>query len=150
VIHPQSSDSSTIDSSDATTSTVSTDSPWRRHRDAVPGLRSGTDAERPAPITTVVVSGRLDALAASRLRGEVSNLLDEGVIRIVVDLTDVTFVDSAGLAALAGGMKHARAAGGDLRIARSPHPDAARIFRLTRFDQIFRMAESVDSLVASW
>jgi len=127
---------------------ISTDSTRRRQRDAVPG--SGTDGERPAPITTVVVSGRLDALAASRLRGEVSDLLDEGVSRIVVDLTDVTFVDSAGLAALAGGMKHARAAGGDLRIARSPHPDAARIFRLTRFDQIFRMAESVDSLVASW
>lgn len=118
----------------------------------LPSRRSSTEAggTHTIRIHTVVVSGRLDALAASGLRSEVSGLLDSGVSRIVVDLTEVSFVDSAGLAALAGGMKHARAAGGDLRIARSPHPDAARIFRLTRFDQIFRMADSVNTLVSSW
>ena len=101
-------------------------------------------------ITTIKVDGRLDAVRAVDLRTELAGAVNDGIVRIVVDLADTEFVDSAGLAALAKGMKDCRSQGGDLRIVTPVHEDATRVFALTRFDQVFTMAESAQTLVDSW
>lgn len=101
-------------------------------------------------IQTLKIVDRLDALRAVELRALIDAGIADGISRFVVDLTDATFVDSAGLAALAKGMKDARLRGGDLRVVGSSHPDAARVFTLTRFDQVFVMGESADALITSW
>jgi len=101
-------------------------------------------------VQTILVDGRLDALRATDLRSELSGIVDSGVYRIIVDLSATTFVDSAGLAALAKGMKDCRSKGGDLRLVEATEADAARVFALTRFDQVFTMGASVDELLASW
>ena len=44
--------------------------------------------------------------------------MESGSDRLIVDLGEVSFVDSSGLGAVIGGLKVARQAGGDLRIAR--------------------------------
>jgi len=101
-------------------------------------------------ILTLRVTGRLDAMGAVGLRDRLDTAIEDGINRIVVDLSSTEFVDSAGLAALAKGMKDARAEGGDLRLV-SPRSDIAlRVFQLTRFDQVFEMGQSVDSLIEAW
>jgi len=69
-------------------------------------------------VTVVSPSGRLDMAAAPAFREQVRALVTAGAARLVVDLGDVTFVDSSGLGAVIGGLRLARQAGGDLRIAR--------------------------------
>lgn len=101
-------------------------------------------------IATIAVAGRLDALRAAELRTEIDQAIEGDIVRIIVDLSEADFVDSAGLAALAKGMKDCRQKNGDLRIVAAAHPDAARVFSLTRFDQVFTMGASVDELVSSW
>lgn len=101
-------------------------------------------------IQTILVSGRLDALRATSLRTEIEASLESGVVRFVVDLTEATFIDSAGLAALAKGMKEARLRGGDLRLVAARDPNARRVFELTRFDQVFTMGDSIEDLVNTW
>lgn len=101
-------------------------------------------------ISTITVDGRLDALRATDLRTQVQQAIDDGVVRIIVDLSDAEFVDSAGLAALAKGMKDCRQLDGDLRIVSATHPDAARVFSLTRFDQVFTMGATIEELMSSW
>jgi len=101
-------------------------------------------------IATITIAGRLDALRASELRAELAQAIESGTVRIIVDLSEAEFVDSAGLAALAKGMKDCRERQGDLRVVAAQHPDAARVFSLTRFDQVFTMGASVEELVASW
>lgn len=86
---------------------------------------------------TVAVNGRLDALSAPDLRQRISSLEAEGIDEILVDLSDIDFVDSAGLAALISGMKAARLSGGDLELVRPRSDEAYRVFELTRFDQVF-------------
>ena len=55
----------------------------------------------------------------------------------MVDLGGTEFVDSSGLGALIGGLKVARLAGGDLRIAAST--DAVRkVLKLTNLDRVLR------------
>lgn len=101
-------------------------------------------------IATIQIEGRLDAVRAVDLRTEIAGAVDEGIVRIVVDLSEAEFVDSAGLAALAKGMKDCRSQGGDLRIVSPHHPDATRVFALTRFDQVFTMGETAQSLLDTW
>ena len=109
-----------------------------------------SDSSHSIEIRTVTVEERLDALRAGALREELADVISAGVTRIIVDLSAATFVDSAGLAALAKGMKDCRLAGGDLRIVASQQADAARVFSLTRFDQVFTMGDTVEELLATW
>ena len=69
-------------------------------------------------VSVVAPRGRLDLASAPTLRERLRQLIGSGTPRLVVDLGDVTFVDSSGLGAVIGGLKAARQAGGDLRIAR--------------------------------
>ena len=101
-------------------------------------------------VLTLRVAGRLDALEAAGLRRLLEGHLQDGQANIAVDLTDLEFLDSAGLAALVMGMKTARAAGGDLRLVWPSSADAMRIFELTSFDQVFTHATSMDDLLSQW
>ena len=66
------------------------------------------------------LDGRFTASGAPLLRNAVSDLVDQGTTKIVVDLGQLQFIDSSGLGALIGGLKTTRVAGGDLRIAAAP------------------------------
>ena len=109
-----------------------------------------TTATREMAVQIISLSGRLDALEAVPLRAVLDGFAQEREHNLIVDLQKVSFVDSAGLAALVKGMRDARAGGGDLRIVRSASADAVRVFTLTRFDQVFTMADSSDELMGGW
>jgi anti-anti-sigma factor len=79
----------------------------------------GIDEEALPGGLALTVSGELDMATAPELREHLAAALDSGVTRIVVDLRDVTFVDSVGLAAVL----HARSrllAGGRLALIVAP------------------------------
>ena len=78
--------------------------------------------KKEAVIATITVTGRLDAADAAPLRAAIGEHLAKGTNRLIVDLSAVEFVDSAGLAALVIGMKRARLDGGDLRLVAPRHP----------------------------
>ncbi|PRI10365.1 STAS domain-containing protein [Leucobacter massiliensis] len=88
--------------------------------------------------TVISIDGRLTASGAPLLRNAVSDLIDAGTTRIVVDLGQAEFVDSSGLGALIGSLKRARIAGGDLRIAAVPEAVHA-VLRLTNLDQVLSL-----------
>jgi anti-sigma B factor antagonist len=94
-------------------------------------------------IGVVSPQGRLNMVSARRLRETLVDLVERGTSRIVVDLGETTFVDSSGLGALIGGLKTARQAGGDLRVARVS-PAVLSVFELTNLDRILRPRASVD------
>ena len=87
--------------------------------------------------------GRLNMASARRLKDLVDDLVSGGTNRIVVDMAGTTFLDSSGLGALVAGLKAARQAGGDLRIAR-PTEAVATVFKLTNLDKLLRARDSVE------
>jgi len=95
-------------------------------------------------IAVVVPRGRLNMVAARQLRQVLGDIITGGTSRIVVDLAETTFLDSSGLGALIGGLKSARQAGGDLRIAR-PTPEVMTVFTLTNMDKVLRPRDDVGS-----
>jgi len=92
-----------------------------------------------AGLTILTLAGRLDAVAAPELRARLGEADVTGCPQVVFDLAGVDFVDSAGLAVLVWQRRASRVLGGDVVLVRPDSPDAMRVFRLTQFDQIFRM-----------
>ena len=88
---------------------------------------------------TIVLLGRLDAVEAPALRKQFAEVFAAGAITVVVDLVGVTFIDSAGLAALVRARRDAQSTGGDLVLIRPADEAALRVFRLTQFDEVFQM-----------
>ena len=91
--------------------------------------------------------GRLNMVAAPRLRSLVAELVVQGTTRIVVDLSETQSMDSSGLGALIAGLKTARQAGGDLRIA-GAGPQVESVLDLTNLRRVLRPRPDVDSAFA--
>jgi serine/threonine-protein kinase RsbW len=78
---------------------------------------------------------------------EVRELMKGGATTLVLDLTELASIDSSGLGAVMGGLRLARQAGGDLRIA-VPNRLVRQALRLTSLDRVLRPYESVDEAIS--
>lgn len=101
-------------------------------------------------VTTIAPTGRIDAFNAPDLRAEIHALLDDGVVRLIIDLQNVTFCDSAAMAVLVSALKRARQANGDVKLVWPIEKNARRIFTLTKFDRVFDMTESASDALAAF
>lgn len=93
-------------------------------------------------MTTIELEGRVDAFNAPNLRRHVNELIDEGVNRIIFDLSRVSFFDSAAMAVLVNTLKRARSSGGDVKLVWPQEDAGKRIIKLTKFDRVFDMNDS--------
>lgn len=93
--------------------------------------------------------GRLTMVAAPLLRSAIDTVVGSGSTNVVVDLSETSFVDSSGLGALVAGLKRARRAGGDLRIA-DPQEQVRMVLALTNLDRILQPFDSVEDAVHGW
>jgi len=82
----------------------------------------------------IALEGRLDTNTSPELESFVQGLYDKSVNDIVVDLSDCSFVSSAGLRVIVAMQKHA-AAGGSL-VFRGVQPEVMEVFQMTGFDNI--------------
>jgi anti-sigma B factor antagonist len=111
-------------------------------------LESRTETQQNG-IAIIAFTGRLDFLSAGDARTQLAAAVEQGSRRLVVDLGETAFIDSSGLGALIGGLKAARKAGGDLRIAR-PTEQARAVLALTSLDRVFRFYPSVTEALADY
>jgi len=95
------------------------------------------------------LEGRLDLLSAQELKVRLAETVAAGHQRLVVDLGEVPFIDSSGLGALISGLKVARQAGGDLRIAR-PGDQPRTVLQLTTLDRVLRPYATVEEALAGF
>lgn len=92
-------------------------------------------------VVSIELAGRLDAFEVPRLRKVCDDLIAGGSSHLVFDLTYVDMIDSAGLAVLVSALKRTRILNGDVRLIWPDNPAAARILKLTKFDQVFTSIE---------
>jgi anti-sigma B factor antagonist len=119
--------------------------PLPEYRSDFPGAGLMTD------IRTAVLqpTGRLNMVAAPAFKNLVEETVSSGQTRIIVDLGEVTFIDSSGLGALIAGLKATRQAGGDLRIAAVPE-QVMTVLRLTNLDRVLRAHTTVLDASHDW
>lgn len=94
-------------------------------------------------VVVIRPEGRLNMTASPALREQLHGLIRDGSTRLVVDLSAVDFIDSSGLGALISGLKVARQAGGDLRIA-DPCEQVTAVLELTNLNRVLKPFASAD------
>lgn len=90
--------------------------------------------------------GELDAFTVSQFRQALADLASSQ--RLVIDMSGIPFVDSAGLGALIGGIRRTRELGGDVAVS-CDRPTLVRLLRTTGFDRIVSVTETVDEAKAA-
>jgi anti-sigma B factor antagonist len=83
----------------------------------------------------VQVKGEVDSYTAPMLEQRLTELVDGGVCEIVLDVADLTFMDTTGLAALARTFKRLRSGQGRLSL-RSPRPNVQKTLEITGLDKV--------------
>lgn len=86
-------------------------------------------------------AGILDSTQAPDLRKAVEQAIEDGAKIVLIDLKDVTFVDSSGLGALVVALKAVRSINGQLYIC-SINEQIRILFELTSMDQVFNVFEN--------
>ena len=109
--------------------------------DGVVGRASGAGV-------VLTVLGDLDMAGAPALRQAVVAEVSGGTRLLVLDLTAVDFLDSAGLGAMVGGLRRLRAHGGDLMVV-CPEPRIRRVFESCDLDRVFVLHPDVGSVISA-
>lgn len=90
----------------------------------------------------------MDAACADELRAVFAEV-ERKASRIVLDMRQVSFIDSSIIGALVGLLRRVRAAGGDVKLA-GVTPEVEMIFEVTRLHRVFRLLPSVDAAIADF
>ena len=100
-------------------------------------------------ISVISVNGYIDTTTASELEESLKRLLGKGRYNIVIDLSGVNYISSAGWGIFISEIKKIRENGGDLKLA-SMVADVYEVFELLEFQTILESFDSVDEAVASY
>jgi anti-anti-sigma factor len=99
---------------------------------------------RAAPVdeltTLVEIEGEVTFSNVNGLGRELAGALREGVRNLVVDLTDVAFIDSSGLSALLTASAQARERGGAVALVHGANPPS--IFRFRGVERLLSLYDS--------
>ncbi|HEU5037385.1 MAG TPA: STAS domain-containing protein [Nocardioides sp.] len=96
----------------------------------------------------VRLGGELDVLTTSRLRAALNEqLVDEGQVHLVVDLTGLSFMDSSGLGTLVRAQRQARALRGSFAVVCDDGP-VLRVMTVTGLVHVLRVHDSLEAATA--
>lgn len=112
--------------------------------DRDPGLRISVENSDGQPV--VHVAGEIDVYTAPRLREELLRLVTDGTL--IVDLSEVSFLDSTALGVLVGAMKRQRERGGTLSIV-TEGPRMRRLFDITGLTRVFTLYETLEAALSA-
>ena len=91
---------------------------------------------------------RISRLARSTEAASLAAIVKEKPQTVVVDLSNVTYIDSSGLAILIEGMQNVEAYGGKFALA-GLQEVVRPIFEIARLDQEFRLFPDVEAALAA-
>jgi anti-anti-sigma factor len=92
-------------------------------------------------VEVIKPKGILDGTKTSEFRQKIDEIIESGAKVILVDFSDVTFMDSSGLGALVFSLKTVRAAGAQLFLC-SINEQIKMLFELTSLDRVFNMVSN--------
>ena len=98
--------------------------------------------------SVVVFSGEID-LESSPVAREVliKCFKNARKAKVIVDLSEVSYIDSSGVASLVEALQAAKKSGGVFALAATSEP-TRRVLELARLDKVFTMFDSVDEGLA--
>jgi anti-sigma B factor antagonist len=112
-------------------------------KDAPSGPTPRQDRSNVLPLT-----GEIDLHVSPAVTASLNAIIDKKPERLVVDLSDVTYIDSAGLAALIAAMQRVEGYGGKFLLA-GLHHTILDLFESVRLDQVFQIFPDAAAALAA-
>jgi anti-sigma B factor antagonist len=108
------------------------------------------ELERVDPITAVFrLTGRMTlGMRLREVESKISDAANDGVERLILDLSGIEYLDSAGLGVLMILYGNMKIRGGQLRLV-APGAKVLDVLRLTHTDSILNIDESLEAALAS-
>lgn len=100
-------------------------------------------------VDLITVSGRVDSSTAPELEEALQGRLDDGRYNLVLDLSDVNYLSSAGLRAMVSALRTCKGKGGDVRVA-APSERVQEVLELAGLDALFKSYDDVTLAVGSF
>lgn len=94
----------------------------------------------------IEIEGQVDLHSAPSLQERTRSVIGQGKIRVIVDLSGVTYIDSTGLGVLVDALKRLRRSNGALSLVVTDY-DVERLFESTGLDGMFTLHRSRDEAV---
>lgn len=107
-----------------------------------------TDGSGDGEVAVLVIGGELDYEVSPQLRARLMSAIKAGRQRLVLDLTDVTFIDSTAIGVLAGAVARLDKVGGGSLAVVSTHEKVLQIFEITGLDSVITLHGSRDEAVS--
>jgi anti-anti-sigma factor len=93
-------------------------------------------------------SGRLDSLTSAEFEADVLKLVEKGNLQIVLDLSQVDYISSAGIRAVLSPAKRVKAQSGCLRLVCRPGP-VKEVLYLSGLDTVIPLHERLDEALSA-
>ena len=100
-------------------------------------------------VTVFLPEGRIDTLAADEIDKTLQAAVAGGSHRIVMDMSKVEYISSAGLRSLAAVLVKSRAEGGDMKLA-ALNERVSRVFRIIGFDVLMSVHDTPEAAIADF
>lgn len=100
-------------------------------------------------VVIINVSGELDALVAPQLKDKISQDMEDGENKFIINFEEVVHINSLALGILRGKLKSTREAGGDIKLVKlSEHIKS--IFEMIGLDELFEIYDEENGALESY
>jgi anti-sigma B factor antagonist len=115
-------------------------------------MKKNASTSSPKPVqdrsNVLPLKGEIDLHVSPSITASLNEMIDKKPERLVVDLSAVSYIDSAGLAALIQAMQKVEAYGGKFRLA-GLQETVRSIFEISRLDQVFQIFPDAEGALAA-
>jgi anti-anti-sigma factor len=100
-------------------------------------------------VTVIQTNKRLDAHVSDIYKQRIKNLIDQGKINIVLDMSKTEFMDSCGLACIVSRIAKIRSLNGDLRLS-AVGAQVNKVLEITNLDKILSCYDNNEDAINSF
>lgn len=98
-------------------------------------------------VAVLHIDGEVDMFSSPQARNAIMELVKKRVPKVIVELSEVSYMDSSGVATLIEGLQLCQKYNGLLVVA-GLRDNVREVFELTRLDKIFKIYKDVDTAKA--
>ena len=98
-------------------------------------------------VALLQIGGEVDMYSSPEARKAIMEVVKQKIPKLIVDLKDVSYMDSSGVATLIEGLQMCHKYNGNLLIA-GLRDNVREVFELTRLDKIYQIYQDVDAALA--
>jgi anti-anti-sigma factor len=100
-------------------------------------------------VVVIKLSGLVDSANSHLLENRLSELIEDGHVKLVFDLSDIDYISSAGWGIFVSEMKGIREREGDLKLS-GMSPDVRDVFELLEFDSLLTPYDDVSEAIVDF